>query len=110
MYSPGDERPSVYDGNGHSMERARAKVHSDIVWSIIDDAFNLSSKHSPSIPQNKSLMDFFEEKVKEKGLDEESQKLVLYMARIWGDFVGDSIEKQSLKVWHQSPRNLYHSC
>ena len=80
------------------MEKGRAKEHNDIVWSIIDDAFKLSSKNSHSIPQSKSLMDFFKEKVKEKGLDENSQKLVLYMTRIWGDFIGDSIEKQSLKV------------
>ena len=43
-------------------------------------------------------MNFFEGEIKKKDLPQSSQQLVLYMARIWGDFIGDSIEKQSLKV------------
>lgn len=44
-------------------------------------------------------MDFFKSKVREKQLDEKSSKYVLQMARMWGDFVGEPIEKQSLKYF-----------
>ena len=46
-----------------------------------------------------SLMDFFKAKVEEKELDSRSSKIVLQMARMWGDFVGEPIEKQSLKFF-----------
>lgn len=45
-------------------------------------------------------MDYFHSSIKEKDLDSDSSTLVLQMARIWGDFIGDPIEKQSLKyLW-----------
>ena len=38
--------------------------------------------------------------IKEKGFDMDTSKLVVQLARIWGNFVGDVIEKQSLKyLW-----------
>lgn len=45
-------------------------------------------------------MDYFHTSLKEKKLAEDSSTLVLQMARIWGDFIGDPIETQSLKyLW-----------
>lgn len=45
-------------------------------------------------------MDYFHTSLEEKKLAEDSSALVLQMARIWGDFIGDPIEKQSLKyLW-----------
>ncbi len=81
------------------MNKEKAKEHSELVWGIIADAFKHSNADSASIPSSKSLLDFFEEKLKEKDIEDESQKLVLQMCRIWGDFVGDVIEKQSLKYF-----------
>ena len=98
LLSPGDDRSSFYDEVGDLIEKAKAREHNKVVWSIIGDAFGISSRSSASIPQDKSLMDFFEEETKKKDLPQRSQQLVLHMARIWGDFIGDSIEKQSLKV------------
>ena len=81
------------------MDAETVKVHYEIVWSIIADAFKYSKETSISIPSNESLMDFFHMKVRGRELDEDSSKLVLAMARIWGDFVGEPIEKQSLKFF-----------
>ena len=81
------------------MSQEKTQKHSEIVWGIIADAFKLSNAESASIPSSKSLLDFFKEKVKEKDLEDESKKLVLQMCRIWGDFVGDIIDKQSLKYF-----------
>lgn len=81
------------------MDVATTKEHYNIMWSIISDAFKDSKENSSSIPSEKSLMDYFIEKVGELQLSQESSKLVLAIARIWGDFVGEPIEKQSLKFF-----------
>lgn len=82
------------------MPRAKVKEHYDVMWSVIDDAFEYSREESATIPQDRSLYDFFQTKLKGKNLDEVSSEIVLQMARLWGDFVGDPIEKQSLKyLW-----------
>ena len=44
-------------------------------------------------------MDFFKSEVQAKGLDDQTSRLVLQMAQMWGDFVGEPIEKQSLKFF-----------
>ena len=44
-------------------------------------------------------MDYFRSEVKGKKLDDASSKLVFQMARMWGDFVGEPIEKQSLRFF-----------
>ena len=72
---------------------------SDLTWGIIGNAFTYSNDHKASIPSEKSLMDFFKSEVQAKDLDDQTAKLVLQMAQIWGDFVGEPIEKQSLKFF-----------
>ena len=44
-------------------------------------------------------MDFFKGEVKRRQLDDASSQLILQMARMWGDFVGEPIEKQSLRFF-----------
>lgn len=79
---------------------AKVKEHNELMWSVIDDAFGYSKEYSASIPQDRSLYDFFQTKLKEKSLDRASSETVLQTARLWGDFIGDPIEKQSLKyLW-----------
>ena len=98
-FSVPDMPPSLYDESGHPIGVDMVKEHYDIVWSIIADAFKYSKEDCASIPPEHSLMDFFKTKVQEMGLDDTSSTLVLAMARIWGDFVGEPIEKQSLKFF-----------
>ena len=82
------------------LEGQKAAEHSELVWGIIGNAFKYSNQESASIPQDRSLMDYFHTSLEEKKLAEDSSALVLQMARIWGDFIGDPIEKQSLKyLW-----------
>jgi hypothetical protein len=45
------------------------------------------------------LKDFFLEKVPEKGINEDDQKLILQMGEVWGAFIGDPWDKQSLKYF-----------
>ena len=98
LYTQTEEDNSIYDEHGSQLNQDKAMEHNKVAWSIIGDAFKLSAGTSSSIPQDESLFDFLREEVRKKDLDDTSQRLVLQMAEIWGDFIGDSIEKQSLKV------------
>lgn len=94
-----DMAPTVYDQSGQLMAVEVAKKHYDIMWSIIADAFKYSKEEDSSITSEESLADYFAKKIKSMDLDETSSKLVLAMARTWGDFVGEPIEKQSMKYF-----------
>lgn len=90
---------SVYNEAGHLLEAKTATRCSELVWNIIGEAFKHSNKNSDSIPPELSLMDFFMTQVKAREIDAESSKLVFQMAKMWGDFVGEPIEMQSLKYF-----------
>lgn len=97
VFSPELERTSVYDEVGQLLSDQKDIEITEIVWGIIGEAFQYSNEESASISPNMSLMDFFQAKVKNMTLDEATSKQVLQMAHIWGDYVGEPIERQSLK-------------
>jgi len=91
---------AAVDQLGLTMPEVKVKEHNELMWGVIDDAFTYSKEGSTSIPQDRSLYDFFQTRLKEKSLNPASSEIVLQMARIWGDFIGDPIQKQSLKyLW-----------
>lgn len=90
----------VFDESGHQLSEQTGQEISGIVWGIIDDAFKYSNEDSATIPPERSLMDFFRKRVEEMKLDRYTSKLVLQCAQIWGDYVGEPTETQSLKyMW-----------
>lgn len=100
VVSPALGESIVFDESGHQLSVQTGQDISRIVWGIIDDAFKHSNEDSAAIPPELSLMDFFRTKVKEKKLDRYTSKLVLQYAQIWGDYVGEPTETQSLKyMW-----------
>ena len=94
---PEFETSLVYDENGHQLNQKRASEISELVWGFIGEAFKYSNENSAVIPPNMSLMDFVKMRAEEEKLDENTSKLVLQMAQVWGDYVGEPIERQSLK-------------
>ena len=94
-----EERSSVFDSQGHLMNEEQAAKYSELLWGIISDAFKYSKSQGSNIPPDMSLMDFFKTKVTEKEISEEDKNVVLEMAKMWGAFVGDPIERQSLKYF-----------
>ena len=98
-FSVPDVAPRLYDDSGNLIDADESTEYYGIMWGIIADAFEYSALYSSSIPSEESLMDYFIIKVKENGLDDASSRIVLQMARGWGDFVGEPIEKQSLKFF-----------
>lgn len=83
------------------LDEHRANEASDVFWGVVADAFKYSNENDSSseIPPDRSLKDFFVEKLEEKELEEADKKIVLQMAQMWGAFIGDPLERQSLKYF-----------
>jgi hypothetical protein len=94
-----EDVPCIFDQNGQTISMEKATELFESVWSIISDAFKYSNEFCSSISPKRSLKHFFIEKIGEKGLDEESQTLVLQLAEMWGAFIGDPFDQQSLKYF-----------
>ena len=80
------------------MQQSRSDEFSGLMWGIISDAFKYSNETS-AISPNRSLKDFFAEEVSNKEMSKEDKKVLLQMAEIWGGFIGDHVEHQSLKYF-----------
>ncbi|KAF1849329.1 FAD/NAD(P)-binding domain-containing protein [Cucurbitaria berberidis CBS 394.84] len=104
-----DGRQAVFDHLGKHMPENDAAENTEVVWTIIEQAMKLSNKESATIPEKKSLYNFFEEQVEEMFPSEtdganhkeakRKQQTILQMAEMWGAFVGSPIQKQSLKFF-----------
>lgn len=99
-----DGRHSIFDHLGQRISDETAGKLTELVWKVIEEAMEHSNSHSSSIPANQSLMDFFEERVKEmslkmKGSANAEREMLLQVAEMWGAFVGSPIQKQSLKFF-----------
>src|SRR5205807_4604695 len=94
-----DSRQAVIDSEGRQMDEAEATAYSEIVWDIVAKAFQYSNDCFSSIDPQKSLMDYFKEEVPKRESDPAKIAELLKMAQRWGAFVGDPIERQSLKFF-----------
>jgi hypothetical protein len=94
-----EDRQAVIDSTGYRMGDAEATAYSEIVWEIVAKAFKYSDDYSSSIDAQKSLMDYFKEEVPKRESDPAKIAEILKMAQSWGAFVGDEIERQSLKFF-----------
>lgn len=72
---------------------------SEFMWATIEQAFEYSSQHGGSIPPERSLYDFFVEKLEQTDFSEEEKQLCLDSCKLWGAYVGDPVERQSLKFF-----------
>ena len=96
---PATEDTLVYDQTGILLDNKKVEECHEIVWNIISDAFRFSNQNSLQISPDTSLKDFFIEKLSEMELSHEDCSLLLQMGEMWGSFIGDSWEKQSLKYF-----------
>ncbi|KAF2470128.1 amine oxidase [Lindgomyces ingoldianus] len=105
-----DGRQSVFDHLGNQVPVKEAADDAALVWTIIGQAMQHSNEHSATISADKSLFNFFEEKVQQMfpslfpGVETEEtakrkREAVLRMAEMWGAFVGSPIQIQSLKFF-----------
>lgn len=71
----------------------------DFVWTTISEAFEYSNRHGDSIPAEKSLLDFFRERVQQTDFSAEEKSLCLDACKLWGTYVGDQVDRQSLRFF-----------
>ncbi|KAL4969675.1 flavin monoamine oxidase family protein [Aspergillus stella-maris] len=91
------ESPCIFKTDSQLLCKTKAAELLDILWDIILKAFKYSNEHCISISPTKSLQDFVIEEAYHMGLSFEDQALILQIAEMWGGFVGDPLDKQSLK-------------
>ncbi|KAI9367142.1 hypothetical protein BJX61DRAFT_547775 [Aspergillus egyptiacus] len=89
----------IFSPDGKQLDEKLATKITEFVWSTIEEAFKYSNSHKDSIPAEKSLFDFFRERVEETGFTDEEKDLCIEFCRFWGAYVGESIEKQSLRFF-----------
>ncbi|KAL9634831.1 MAG: hypothetical protein Q9164_003846 [Protoblastenia rupestris] len=97
---PEDAKPSFYNQWGEEIDHGLALEHSKISWDIVTEAIKYSQMKRTSIPPELSLLDYYKLVLEKADKIESSKELVLEMARMWGDIVGEPIEMQSLRfMW-----------
>ncbi|KAF2014943.1 amine oxidase [Aaosphaeria arxii CBS 175.79] len=102
-----DGRQAVFDQYGAETPLKEATENSELVWTIIEQGMRYSNENTADIPVEKSLYDFFEEKVKElipsvlenDQVAEKKRDTILKMSEMWGAFIGTAVQKQSLKFF-----------
>jgi hypothetical protein len=88
-----------FSREGELLDEAVTSKVEDFVWTTISEAFEYSNRHGDSIPAEKSLFDFFNEKVGQSDLSDTEKALVLDASKLWGAYVGEPIERQSLRFF-----------
>ena len=94
-----EDSTRIYDERGHPIDEEQPSKASDVVWSIIAEAFKYSNANWSSFAPNISLKDFFIQKLDEDGVPQDDKKLIMQMAEMWGAFIGDLWERQSIKYF-----------
>ena len=89
----------LYDEKGEFVDSEISQARTGKVWETIEEAFKYSRENTESIPSERSLLDFFKTRFRQQQVDEASTKQMLQIARVWGDIVGEPIERQSLKFF-----------
>ncbi|OGM39221.1 flavin containing amine oxidase [Aspergillus bombycis] len=85
--------------DGSPIDDNTATKISEFVWMTIDEAFKYSNAYKDSIPPERSLLDFFLDQVEKANFTPEEKKWCIETCRLWGAYVGDPIERQSLKFF-----------
>lgn len=94
----------LIDHDGSMVASAEAGKALKQVWQILEEAIEHSTNSSASIHSASSLYGFFQDKCShafECGeMKERDVELVLSMSQMWGAYVGDRVEVQSLKYFY----------
>ncbi|KAE8145096.1 FAD/NAD(P)-binding domain-containing protein [Aspergillus avenaceus] len=89
----------VITTEGNRLDDGTSAKVAEFLWSTIDEAFQYSNAHKDTISPERSLFDFIQEKLAKSSLSPEEKKLCTETSRMWGAYVGDPIERQSLKFF-----------
>ncbi|KAL4897188.1 hypothetical protein BDV59DRAFT_169970 [Aspergillus ambiguus] len=91
--------PVIYSTDGKLLPAETATKISEFLWTTIEEAFEYSNAHKDTIPSDRSLLDFFREKIEKTDFTPREKHLSIETCRLWGAYVGDPIERQSMKFF-----------
>lgn len=89
----------IFSKDGKPLDDNLATKLSEFMWTTIDDAFEYSNKYKDSIPSDRSLFDFFLEKVEQTDFSQAEKDACIETCHLWGAYVGDPISRQSLRFF-----------
>ncbi|KAL4866475.1 hypothetical protein BDV12DRAFT_187433 [Aspergillus spectabilis] len=92
-----EDSPCIFDSSGQLLDKEKATELLDVLWDIISDAFKYSNEKCKRILPTESLKDFIITQARGRGLSPQDQTLLFQTAEMWGGFIGDPLEKQSLR-------------
>ena len=97
---------SICDSQGTCLGRDLARRYYEEVWEILDLAMEKSREESASLSGSEKMMDFFRDEVRRrrssqgKHPGDDYEMLMLQIVEMWGAFMGNECEWQSLKnMW-----------
>ncbi|KAF2716961.1 amine oxidase [Polychaeton citri CBS 116435] len=102
-----DEQQAAFNSDGALMGLDEANEFGQLIWDdgLISDAFKYSNESSNSIDPQRSLFDYFKEKVASMFDDlpaetaKEKRAKLLQMLHSWGAYVGSPVWRQSLRFF-----------
>lgn len=95
-----EEELALFDTQGRRRPDSEAVDLSGKMWEMVVDAFKYSDEHSADINPQTSLFEYFRAKLDQRpDLTPQKRDDLLQEAQMWGPFVGDSVETQSLKFF-----------
>ena len=89
----------IFSKDGKPLDDNMATKLSEFMWMTIDDAFEYSNKYKDSIPSDRSLFDFFLEKIEQTDFSQAEKEACIETCQLWGAYVGDPINRQSLRFF-----------
>ncbi|KAL1978665.1 hypothetical protein VTN31DRAFT_1524 [Thermomyces dupontii] len=98
-YDP-DGHQLMFDPTGKPLDQAMATRISEWMWTMVDEGFEYSTNHKDEIPANMSLFDFFRERLETTNFTPSEKSACLNYCKLWGAYIGEPVERQSLKFFH----------
>lgn len=89
----------LFSKDGKLLDENMTFKLSEFMWSTIEEAFEYSNKYKETIPPERSLFDFFLEKIEKSDFAPAEKDACVETCKLWGAYVGDPIDRQSLRFF-----------
>lgn len=95
---------SICDSGGTWLDRADAQARYEVVWDMLEESMEHSKDKTTELDDREKMMDFFRRQIcfqdQKHSRPEAYKTLMLDIVEMWGAFMGDECERQSLKsLW-----------
>lgn len=94
-----DGRETIYDTNGKLLDEATTMKLAEWMWTTVDEGFVFSTKNKDSIPAGMSLFDYCCKQLEKTNFTEEEKAACKEFSKFWGAYVGEPVERQSMKFF-----------